>query len=230
MKLAVILPSRGLVFSETMEELLDNLRGLTYEIYWSHGRPIPDCFEVPTQRALQDPSFTHLLVVEEDMVIPKGAVRKMLDSLHPVVAYDYPVGGSGTGCALYTDHDKAAFTGVGLYLIEMDIVRRMVFPIWRSDIAWNMKYDNGKMVLKGYKRERGGYGQQDVALGLRLYSNGIQTHIIGITAQRTVTKEGAPGSNTGFHEIIEETIKQKQPKNKVEIELPPGLEDWFPLK
>lgn len=51
-KIAVILPSRGLVFSKTVDELLRELKPYSYEIFWSHGRPIPDCFEIPTQEAL----------------------------------------------------------------------------------------------------------------------------------------------------------------------------------
>lgn len=42
-KLAVILPSRGLMFSETLEDLLGELEGFNYEILWSHGKSLPEC-------------------------------------------------------------------------------------------------------------------------------------------------------------------------------------------
>ena len=71
-KLAVIVPSRGLMFSETLEELLNELEGFNYEIFWAHERPLPECFNEPTEEALKDPEVFAVLFVEDDMIIPKG--------------------------------------------------------------------------------------------------------------------------------------------------------------
>ena len=176
MKLAVILPSRGLVFSKTVEELLRELKGFDYKIFWAHGKPIPDCFEIPTQEALKG-YFTHLLIVEEDMILPKGCIKKMLKEKRPAVAYDYPVSNNKYGTVLYDEPNSGFFSGTGLLLVEMNIVRRMVFPIWRSDIAWNMKEKNGHLEFTIEKKEAD-YGQQDIAFGLRLYANKIPLYIM----------------------------------------------------
>jgi hypothetical protein len=76
-KLAVILPSRGLMFSETFEELLNELEDFDYEIFWAHGRPLPDCFNEPLERVLADPTVFAVLFCEDDMIIPKGILQKM---------------------------------------------------------------------------------------------------------------------------------------------------------
>ena len=89
-KLAVILPSRGLMFSETLEELLGELEGLNYEIYWSHGKSLPDCFNDPTEEILKDESVYAVLICEDDMIIPKGILNQMFEQRYPVVALDYP--------------------------------------------------------------------------------------------------------------------------------------------
>ena len=128
-RIAVILPSRGLVYSKTVEELYKALEGLSFKLFWSHGRPIPDCFEIPTEEALNDPTFTHLLVIEEDMIIPKDGIKNMLKADIHAIAYDYPVTGAPGGTVLYDTEDTAYFTGCGILLVKMDIIRKM--PIIR---------------------------------------------------------------------------------------------------
>jgi hypothetical protein len=210
--IAVILPSRGLVFSKTVEEMLRELAPYNHKIFWSHGRPIPDCFEIPTREILKDNSFTHLLTVEEDMIIHKGALKDALAENRPAVAYDYPVTGATGGTTLYDTQDKAFFTGCGFLLIKMDIVRHMVFPIWRVDIEWNMIYKGHyyEFDIKEVSALKN-YGQQDIAMGLRLYYNGYPIYPMPKTmGQRKLEKRGRGRTNRGFHQIVEYTDTAKQ--------------------
>jgi hypothetical protein len=55
MKVAVIIPSRGLMFSKTAEEIVRNTQGVPHQKFFAHKLPIPDCFEWPTIKALKDP-------------------------------------------------------------------------------------------------------------------------------------------------------------------------------
>ena len=77
-KIAVVFPSRGLSMSKTCDELLRELKGIDHEIFFSVGNPLPECFNIPIEDALQDDSFTHILIVEDDMIIPNGILRKLL--------------------------------------------------------------------------------------------------------------------------------------------------------
>lgn len=195
-----------MVFSKTVEELLDNLKDIDHKIFWSHGRPIPDCFEIPTREALKDPSFTHLLIVEEDMIIPSGAIKRMLKKNVHAVAYDYPVTGKPSGTVMYDTKDTAFFTGTGLLLLKMDIVRLMPFPIWRVDIAWNMVHRPGYMEFTVQPRQKADYGQQDIAMGLRLYINKMPIYVMQqTTGQRKLIKRGSDMTNDGTHDIFEST-------------------------
>lgn len=69
MKIGVILPSRGLIFSRTAEEILNNLKKVPHKIYFAHKRPIPECFNEPLEEALADKDITHIWFVEDDMVL-----------------------------------------------------------------------------------------------------------------------------------------------------------------
>ena len=207
MRLAVILPSRGLIYSKTIEELYCELEHVTefrndsYDVFFSHGRPIPDCFNIPTEEALLG-DYTHVLYVEEDMVLPEGIVQKLIDANTYAVACDYPVGGGKGGTVLYDPKGIAFFTGCGLLLVTTELLRRMPKPIWRTDIEWKPRMDGGKVHFDVTLHNKKHYGQQDVAFGLRLYANGLPIQILKETVgQREVVKQGAEGENDGFHVV-----------------------------
>ena len=216
-RIAVILPSRGLVFSKTVEELYEALEGLSFKLFWSHGRPIPDCFEIPTTEALKDPTFTHLLVIEEDMIIPKDSIKKMLAANIHAIAYDYPVTGAVGGTVLYDTDDTAYFTGCGLLLVKMEYIRKMKKPVWRTDIAWNMSHRPGYVEFNIEDRSKADYGQQDIAFGLRFYINKLPIQVVKeTTGQRKLEKRGDGFTNDGTHTIVEYTEVERnshiQPK------------------
>ena len=202
MSLAVVLPSRGLVYSQTVDELLRELNGLDYQIFWSHGRPIPDCFTIPTEQALAG-DFEHILFVEEDMVLTPGIVKKMLARDTYAVACDYPVGGGSGGTVMYDPQGRAFFTGCGLLLVRTDLLKKLPKPIWRTDIRWEPFFDDGYVRFDVTVRDDPEtYGQQDVAFGLRLYANGYPIEIMDETiGQREMVKRGGRGNNSGFHAV-----------------------------
>lgn len=203
-RIGIVLPSRGLVFSKTVDELNQALKGIDHQIFWSHGRPIPDCFEIPTTDILNNPSFTHLLVVEEDMIIPKNSIKNMLKENVHAIAYDYPVTGYPSGTVLYDTDTTAFFTGCGLLLIQIDLLKRMPKPIWRTDIQWNMKHRPGYIEFNIEDRKEADYGQQDIAFGLRLYINNMPIIVMAeTTGQRKLIRRGKGMTNQGSHEIVE---------------------------
>jgi len=225
MSLAVVLPSRGLVYSQTVDELLRELDGLDYRILWSHGRPIPDCFNVPTEEALAG-DYSHVLFIEEDMVLTPGIVRKMLDRKTYAVACDYPVGGSSGGTVMYDPEGAAFFTGCGLLLVESDLLRRMPKPIWRTDVRWRPTVESGIVKFEvSLKDDPTIYGQQDVAFGLRLYANNLPIQVMEETiGQREMVTRGGRGSNKGFH-VVKERMQVVQRTDLTRVLKQPLMEE-----
>lgn len=209
MKLAVVLPSRGLIYSKTVEELYRELDSVTtdwadsYRVFYSHGRPIPDCFEIPTTEALAwNPDY--VLYVEEDMALPEGVLGRMLARNAHAVACDYPVSGSDNGTVQYDNDGAAFFTGCGLLLVKADLLKAMPKPIWRTDIGWTPHFEAGKVYFHADQNNDKHYGQQDVAFGFRLYFNNLPIQVMDETiGQRKMIKRGEAGSNEGFHEVID---------------------------
>jgi len=189
-KIAVVLPSRGKVFSETAAELLRELGPYEHQIYYSHGRPIPDCFNVPTETALADPAITHVLYCEDDMIIPRGILRKMVAIDYPAVALDYPFKADNEATALRDPHGFAFYTGTGFLLVMRQLLEKLPKPIFRANIAWDTMIDRQRVITFWPRElaEGAGYGLQDVNFGLTLYANSLPILVMGEAGQRKLVE------------------------------------------
>jgi len=206
MKLAVILPSRGLSFSRTCDELLRELKGLDYRIFFSIGRTLPDCFNIPLNEALEDKSFTHVLIVEDDMIIPKGILRQMLDKKYPAVALDYPFKEEGDATVMFDPSGMALWTGTGFILIERWLLDMMPKPVFVTDKSWEIMItpEDELLFFPRDVSKMKTYGLHDINFGLALWSNDIPILVMKRTAgQRKLRKKGATYTNAGADEIYE---------------------------
>lgn len=205
MRLAVILPSRGLVFSKTIEEVLREVRalGCEWEIFFAHSRPIPQCFNEPITTAMAG-DWTHYWLVEEDMVFPVGVLAELVAAGRPVVACDYPMT-NGKMCVLRDGSGVVRITGTGCLLAERDALAS-VLP-FRTDIQYWIRGD----VWTRHDPEPDApadltlYGMHDIHMGMTLYDRGTPIHVIDTPcSQRVVSRFGAEKQNhLGWHDITE---------------------------
>lgn len=201
-KLAVVLPSRGLMFSRTFEELLRELKDFHYEIFWSHGKSLPQCFNDPTEEALADPDVFAVLYCEDDMILPKGILKKMFARNYPVVALDYPFKADGDATMLHDPAGNALYSGTGFILIAKGILEALPKPIFRTDTAWDTMIKGDTLLFWPRKLTKVAYGLHDVNLGIVLFANNIPIKPMEITAgQRKLVKLGEPNTNNGAHQI-----------------------------
>lgn len=207
-KLAVILPSRGLMFSETFEELLNEVQslGIPWEIYWSHEKSLPQCFNDPTEQALNDPNVFAVLICEDDMIIPKGILKEMFAEGYPVVALDYPFKKNGDSTCHHDPEGFAYYTGTGFMLIARQILENMEKPIWRTNIIFDPFIDKDTIHFWPRELEDTHYGLHDLYIGMVLYSSGVPVKPMQVTAgQRKLKALGKAGVNDGKHDIYELT-------------------------
>ncbi len=205
-KLAVIVPSRGLMFSETLDELLRELVGYNFELFWAHGKGLPDCFNEPTERALADPAVFAILICEDDMIIPKGILKQMFGVNYPVVALDYPFQQQGDATTLHDPNGRAFWTGTGFLLVAKSVLEGMEKPIWRTDTTFDPFIDKDTIHFWPRKLDKIYYGLHDLRFGLLLYSAGLPIHVMErVAGQRKLVTLGKTGTNNGAHEIMELT-------------------------
>lgn len=202
----MIVPSRGLMFSETLDELLQELEGFKYRIYWAHAKPLPLCFEEPTQKALKDKDVYALLFCEDDMLIPKGMLKEMFEMKYPAVAMDYPFQQDGDSTCLHNPNGMAYWTGTGFMLVAREVLENMEKPIWRTDTTFDPFIDKDTIHFWPRKLDKVHYGLQDLRFGLLLYSAGLPILPMKRTGgQRKLRALGTPHSNQGAHDIYELT-------------------------
>lgn len=206
MKIAVILPSRGLIFSQTADELLQNLQGFEYDIFFAHGQPIPECFEKPLKRALRTPGYTHIWFVEDDMILPESTLDAMLIMDAPVVAMDYPVSKAGQGALFKNKEGKVLFTGTGCLLVKREVFNAIKPPYFRTDLRWNV-INYGDFIRMTANQITNptleGYGLHDVNFGMKLWKANIPISEAGTIGQRKLVALGKAGTNEGAHNIEE---------------------------
>lgn len=205
-KLAVVVPSRGLMFSETFEELLRELEDFDYKIFWAHGKSLPDCFNEPTEEALADPNVYAILFCEDDMIIPKGILKEMFAMKYPVTALDYPFQQNGDSTCLHDPQGMAFWTGTGFLLCARAVLDEMEKPIWRTDRTFDPFIDKDTIHFWPRKLTKVFYGLHDLNFGMVLYSSGVPIYPMAKTAgQRKLTSLGLVHTNKGVHHIQELT-------------------------
>lgn len=205
MKLAVIVPSRGLMFSETAEELLNELNGINHRWFFSVGRSLPDCFNVPIEEAMEDKDISHILICEDDMIIPKGILKAMLKVRYPVSALDYPFKGDDA-TTLHAPDGSAIYTGTGFMVINRLVFEKMPKPYFRTDLAWDSMITVNDEI-KFWPRDVSHlktYGLHDVTFGILLFANDMPIFVPPVTAgQRKLVKKGKSNINSGTDKIKE---------------------------
>jgi hypothetical protein len=214
---AVILPSRGLIFSRTAEEILKNVKDVPHRIFFAHRLPIPDCFEKPVLEALKG-SYSHIWFVEDDMILPPDTLKRLLDMDKAVVTVDYPTTDYGGG-AMFKVKGQVIFAGTGCTLVRREVFDELKPPYFRTDICWNIKNYGDFIKISAVERggQLDGYGLHDVNFYMNLYRLEIPVHDAGFTlGQRKLVELGKPGSNNGAHHVEEWTkIKKDDLLNKV---------------
>lgn len=206
-RIAVIYPSRGLVFSQSADELLQNLQGFEYDIFFAHSLPIPLCFEKPLKNALNG-NFTHIFFIEDDMILPESTLDAMIIADKDVVAMDYPVSKEGQGAVFYSEEGQVIFTGTGCLLIKRGVFDELREPYFRTDICWNVINYGDSIRMTANKIDNPnleGYGLHDTNFGIKLKEIGFSTFIAGTIGQRKLVSLGKTGSNEGAHNIEEWT-------------------------
>lgn len=203
MKIGLILPSRGLVNSRTAETALELVTALMPEDtviwYFSHNRPIPDCFNVPVEEALKD-KCDWILILEEDVVFGNKELNALVRDAkkYKVAALDYKIG-PDLMCAQV--RGGIQLTGTGAIMISKDVLEAVGKPYFRTSVKYHA------LNMTEYEGMENVYGGQDIDFCVRAYRAGFPVHLVeGFTASHYKVKEyGEPQVNNGVH-VIERIV------------------------
>lgn len=179
MKLAIILPSRGIMFSRTMECVFNNIKGFeNVNLYMAHERPLPDCFNEPLKQAIED-DCDMFWFVEEDMYFPNNSLKIMFDEYlkgYRFVTTEYADRRTGKTLVRRNSTGEPIYTGMGCLLTDRKMLEDIGYPYLRTATFWLVDDDYE------YKPDipQKGYGTQDVWLCYNARKQGLKLHIAPI--------------------------------------------------
>lgn len=186
-RIGVLIPTRGLIFTKTIESLLNNLVDLDYKFYFTTDLPIPDCRNELAKQALKD-KCTHLLWIDDDVIFPdNNRLTTMLFVDQPVVIMDYPTHFMGkmkdTGITAFedwtegmeTEGKKVAWSGLGCCLVKAEVFDQLEYPYFRRGGHKFVRDDLGAITYYG---EGEGDGGEDFEFFYDLKQKGIEPFLI----------------------------------------------------
>lgn len=201
MKLSVILPSRGIMFSRTTECIFNNIKGFeNVRLYMSHERPIPDCFNEPISKAMSD-GCDIFWFVEEDMYFPDHTLMTLLNEYfkgNRFVTTEYADRRTGKTLVRRNSLGEPIYTGMGCLLTDKEMLEDIGYPYLRTGTFWLVGDDYE------YKPDiqQKGYGTQDVWLCYNARKQGLKLHIAPIeVGHMNLTKKADDCVNNGVDTI-----------------------------
>lgn len=165
------------MFSKTTESIFDNIKGFDdVGLYMAHGRPIPECFNEPLERALDD-GCNWIWFVEEDMLIPPDTLKKFLFLDQPVVTTDYADRRTELPLIMRDNVEEVVFSGMGCMLVKREVFEKMEKPYLRQMVFWRREEPNGDVFWDPQPQIKcESYGQQDIYLCWAIKKAGYRIH------------------------------------------------------
>ncbi len=201
MKIAIVLPTRGLVFTE-VEQAIEQMR-MKYdiEVFRSHGLGIPAAQNNLTDQALRtNPDY--ILFIEEDTVPPIDGLKEMLKLDADIAFIDYGV--NGWSCsAKMRGSGSILWCGFGCTLIKKEVFDKLEKPYFRTDKS--LRLNDWTWIDNPMK-----YGGQDIWFCMKAKEVGIHAkQAKGECRHLQVKSYGRPETNAGRHIITSKSPIQK---------------------
>ena len=162
MKIAVLLPTRGLIYGKTLESLFKSK--IEKEFVIVSGLPIPEAQNEMVKRALKT-DCNLFFFCEEDMVIPEWGLERMIEMNCDVVCVDYPVAGGWS--TIKKVNGEIQHFGLGCTLIKREVFENLKEPWFSIDKSLNA--DTGEIMDIPMK-----YGGHDIFFGIKLREAGYK--------------------------------------------------------
>jgi GT2 family glycosyltransferase len=182
-----------------MESVMNNLPDNNWNVYMSHNLPIPDCFNEPMKEAMNTDG--DVWIVEEDMLIPTGTLKRMYEMGKPVVSVDYADRRTGKSLTWRDKKGNVILTGLGCMLVKREVFEKMEAPYFRRAII-EIQEDGSFKERVGAKTDSS-YGTQDVYFCMKIREAGYEIDLLpnAKVGHMMVEEYGEDYKNNGVHKI-----------------------------
>lgn len=211
----ICLPSRGLIFSRTVQSVIEGMQalnaiGIATKYVYTHDLPIPDCHNACIDKALADPACQKIFIIEEDMYIDPQAFVALATSDHPIAVLQYnDKNGSPHGIIHYNEAGEIVWTGVGAVVIKREVFEKLGSPYFTTHPRYGIKKKagpNGVYISEFYELEGSepySYGGLDINFYTRVRKLGYKIVCLPEykAHQFQLIQLGEPHTNQGCHII-----------------------------
>lgn len=202
--IAICLPSRGLVFSRTVDCVIQGMQelnglGVATSYHSSHDLPIPDAHNFCVTEALKTPASKILFMEEDNFMFPDTFKALCLQEEFDVCTLQYnDKNGSPHGIVHYNEAGEVLWGGLGSTIVSRKVFESLGSPFFRTDHLYkNTKkhFKDGKYVTEyeeveprqvyneatgkfEEKRDNYKYGGLDIDFYTRVRKNGFSIGVL----------------------------------------------------
>lgn len=156
--IGICLPSRGLIFSRTMQSVIKGMQelskhGIASDYFPCHDLPIPSSHNFCVEQALQNSLINKIFLIEEDMYIPSDDFLALATSDYDIIMLQYnDKNGSPHGIIHYDHNGEVLWGGLGAVCIKKEVFESIGKPYFRTDHRYRIikkktEFD-GKLVVE----------------------------------------------------------------------------------
>lgn len=132
--IVVAMPTRGIILTEVEDALDRNIAecGQIPMVLRTHDMPLPLCRNFVIETALKL-KWTHILLLDDDVILPKGALKELIKLNTDVAVMDYPMKNlndvdSSFGTVVTDKDGSVAWAGLGSVLIKREVFEKIDQP------------------------------------------------------------------------------------------------------
>jgi len=214
--IAICVPSRGLIFTRTMDSVIQGMQalnkiGIATKFFTTWDLPIPDGHNATVELALQDPAVQKVIFIEEDMYISPEAFTLLATCDHQMATYQYnDKNGRPHGIIEFDEEGEVVWCGLGATMITRQLFEKVGKPYFNTKRRWKITREldpkKGKFV-RSYEplphEAIDQYGGLDVDFCFRVRKLGER--IVCLKEHKAAHFQllalGEPHRNNGCHEI-----------------------------
>lgn len=198
MKIGIILPTRGLVFTRVIQAIEEYRKDFEIKAYFSHNLPIPEGHNALTKQALEEGSDL-IFYIEEDTVIPTGSLEKLVQANNDIACIDYGV--SGWGCITRNTQGEILWCGLGCTLVKKQVFEKLSYPYFRADMSLRLNDMAWQKLPDEYIKTKQ-YGSLDIWFCYQARKAGFHiTQAEGECEHLELIELGKRETNNGLHTI-----------------------------
>lgn len=228
--IAILTPSRGLIYSKVVDGVNAGIEALKSEgvearYLVTNDLPIPDSHNNLVERAIELGAERVIFVEEDNYIDPKGFVE-LARNIAPISTLQYnDKNGSPHGIIHYNEALEILWCGLGATGISRDVFEALGSPYFRTDTRYKIvkKYlKDDKRIVREYERiephqiwnpdtskfedriDHYAYGGLDVDFFTRARHAGFRIEKIPDlkSIHLEVREYGKPHTNNGVHTIV----------------------------